>query len=181
VLNTLVPTEVEVESADCRWYLQRIRPYRTLENVIEGAVITYTEITEVKKAKDLLRESDALRRLGALVRDAHDAMIMLDLQGTITAWNPGAVRLYGWCEDEALTMSYTSMVPESQRRTVLAEIRGLASDEKLETLDAQRQIKCGDTVRISMTATLMVDDAGVAYAISLIERLLPQQPDEVKQ
>lgn len=179
VLNTLVPMEVEVEGTNARWYLQRIRPYRTLENVIEGAVITYTEITEVKKAKDLLRESDALRRLGALVRDAHDAMVMLDMKGNITAWNPGATRLYGWCEEAALTKSCIDLVPEGQRSSVLDDIRRLAEDKKLDAVEAQRMTECGETILVSMTATLLVDDAGAPYAISLSERLLPPQHEEV--
>jgi hypothetical protein len=40
-----------------------IRPYRTLENVIEGAVITFVDITRIKKA-------EALQRLAVVVRDA---------------------------------------------------------------------------------------------------------------
>ena len=49
VLDTLVPKEVEVQTKAGAWYLMRIRPYRTLENVIEGAVITFVDITETEK------------------------------------------------------------------------------------------------------------------------------------
>src|ERR1017187_8681825 len=59
----------------------RIRPYRTLENVIEGAVITFTEITEIKKAQTALWESEDLRRLAVVVRDAHDAIAVQDREG----------------------------------------------------------------------------------------------------
>ena len=45
VLDTLVPRDVEVQTRAGAWYLLRIRPYRTLENVIEGAVITFTDIS----------------------------------------------------------------------------------------------------------------------------------------
>jgi PAS domain S-box-containing protein len=37
-----------------------------------------------------------------MVRDAHDAVTVQDLDGRILAWNPGAVRMYGWSEAEAL-------------------------------------------------------------------------------
>ena len=90
VLDTLVPKEVEVQTKAGAWYLLRIRPYRTLENVIEGAVITFTEITEMRNAQAALRESEALRRLAVVVRDAHDAILMQDLEGRILAWNPSA-------------------------------------------------------------------------------------------
>lgn len=48
VLDRLRPFEAEVRGKDERWYLMRILPYRTLENVIDGVVITFTDITESK-------------------------------------------------------------------------------------------------------------------------------------
>ncbi|HZK57111.1 MAG TPA: CheR family methyltransferase [Clostridia bacterium] len=41
--------ELEVQTKEGRWYLMRIQPYRTLENVIEGAVITFGDISEIKR------------------------------------------------------------------------------------------------------------------------------------
>ena len=112
VLDSLVPKEVEVQTQTGTWYLLRIRPYRTLENVIEGAVITFTEITDMKKAQAALRESEDLRRLAVVVRDAHDAITVQDLEGRILAWNPGAERMYGWSEAEALAMNIRDLIPE---------------------------------------------------------------------
>jgi len=57
VLDTLVPKELEVQTLDGRWYTMHIRPYRTLENVIEGAVITFVDISQAKKTRETLRET----------------------------------------------------------------------------------------------------------------------------
>jgi two-component system, chemotaxis family, CheB/CheR fusion protein len=62
VLDTLVPRETEVQTAEGKWYAMRIQVYRTLENVIEGAVITFVEITEMKRAEAALQESETLFR-----------------------------------------------------------------------------------------------------------------------
>jgi len=62
VLDTLVPKEVEVRTLEGKWYTLRIQVYRTLENVIEGAVITFVDITEMKRAEHALRESETLFR-----------------------------------------------------------------------------------------------------------------------
>lgn len=59
VLNTLVPMEVEVQTKAGAWYSMRIQPYRTLDNVIEGAVITFVDITMMKKISEKLKESEA--------------------------------------------------------------------------------------------------------------------------
>ena len=48
VLDSLVPREVEVQTRVGAWYSLRIRPYRTVDNVIEGAVITFVDITEMR-------------------------------------------------------------------------------------------------------------------------------------
>jgi two-component system CheB/CheR fusion protein len=55
VLNTLVPKEVEVQTRARAWYAMRIQPYRTLGNVIEGAVITFIDISAAKSAQEALR------------------------------------------------------------------------------------------------------------------------------
>ena len=89
VLDTLVPKEVEVQTKAGAWFLLRIRPYRTLENIIEGAVITFVDITEMKRVQQALREVNALRRLAVVLRDANDAITVQDMEGCILAWNPG--------------------------------------------------------------------------------------------
>jgi two-component system CheB/CheR fusion protein len=65
VLDSLIPRDVEVQTRAGAWYLLRIRPYRTLENVIEGAVITFTDITALKRAEAALREVEMQRRASA--------------------------------------------------------------------------------------------------------------------
>ncbi|HWR24955.1 MAG TPA: CheR family methyltransferase, partial [Methanosarcina sp.] len=101
VLASLTPKDIEVQARTGAWYLLRIGPYRTLENVIEGAVITFTEITDMKRAKEILKESEAMRRLAVVVHDSSDAITLQDMEGNILAWNPKAERIYGWSEAEA--------------------------------------------------------------------------------
>ena len=83
VLNTLVPKDVEVQTAEHSWYKMRIRPYRTLENVIEGAVITFFDITEMKRIDESLRETEKMFK--CLFENASNAVtiheIILDAQG----------------------------------------------------------------------------------------------------
>jgi two-component system CheB/CheR fusion protein len=175
VLETLVPIEVEVRTNSGAWYLLRIRPYRTQENVIEGAVITFTEMTELKAAQAVLRESEALRCMAAVVRDAHDAVLVQDLQGRILVWNPGAQRMYGWSEAEALAMNIRDLVPEDQREQSLAMVKQLARAEVLEPCRTQRIAKEGRTVDAWLTATALVNATGEVYALVTTERTKRQQ------
>jgi two-component system CheB/CheR fusion protein len=176
VLDSLVPKEVEVQTQTGTWYLLRIRPYRTLENVIEGAVITFTEITEIKKAQAALRESEDLRRLAVVVRDAHDAIAVQDLEGRILAWNPGAERMYGWSEAEALAMNIRDLIPEGRREETLAVLRKLSRAEVLEPYRMPRIAKDGRIVEVWLTATALVNDCGAVYAIATTERKVQSEP-----
>ncbi len=64
VLRTLVFKEKEVAARDGRWFSVRILPYRTVQNVIDGVVITFTEVTASKTLEVALREhADQLRQM----------------------------------------------------------------------------------------------------------------------
>ncbi|HEY3420786.1 MAG TPA: PAS domain-containing protein [Methanomassiliicoccales archaeon] len=56
VLDTLNTVKKEVQTKDGRWYRLKILPYRTVENVIDGIVMTFSDIDEQKRAQARLRE-----------------------------------------------------------------------------------------------------------------------------
>ncbi|MBE0584543.1 MAG: PAS domain-containing protein [Desulfofustis sp.] len=170
VLDTLAAREVEVETTDGRWYILRIQPYRTLDNVIEGAVITFVDITEARKVKDALRQANEQLRLAVVVRDAHDAITVQDLDGRILAWNPAAVRMYGWSEAEALAMNVRDLVPEGLREETLAHIHQLSRAEILKPYRTQRIHKNGTVLEVLLTSTALVKETGQVYAIATTER-----------
>jgi two-component system CheB/CheR fusion protein len=171
VLNTLIPKEVEVQTPAGEYYVMRIHPYRTLDNVIEGAVISFVDITEMKQAKELLQKANELHRLAVVVRDARDAITVQDLDGSIIAWNPGAERMYGWSEVEALVMNVRDLVPEGLREEALAKVLHLGQAEILEPYRTQRITKSGSVVDVWMTSTALVNEAGRMYAIATTERV----------
>jgi len=57
VIETLLPWEKEVQAKGNEWYLARIFPYRTLDNVTEGVVLTFTNITRLKESEDAARQA----------------------------------------------------------------------------------------------------------------------------
>jgi two-component system CheB/CheR fusion protein len=170
VLNTLVPKEVEVQTMPGKWFVLRIRPYRTLDNVIDGAVITFFDITEMKKAREALQDSETLRRLAVVMTDSRDAILVQDLDGGILCWNPGATRLYGWTEAEALTMNIRDLITEAGRDDALAIVRQLSRAGILQPYNMERIAKDGRIVRVSLTATALVNESGAVYAIATTER-----------
>ncbi len=55
VLDTLVPVEREVRSADGAWFQARLLPYRTVDNVIRGVVLTFMDVSQRVAAEDAVR------------------------------------------------------------------------------------------------------------------------------
>ncbi|MBI5592849.1 MAG: PAS domain-containing protein [Deltaproteobacteria bacterium] len=170
VLDSLVPKEVEVQTKAGAWYSLRIRPYRTLENVIEGAVITFVDIADHKRLQVLLDENEAMCRLAVVVRDSNDAVTVQDFEGRILAWNPGAERMYGWSEAEALAMNIRSMIPDELASEALTTARQLGRSEVLEPFRTQRVARDGRIVTVWMTASALANAAGEVYAIATTER-----------
>jgi two-component system CheB/CheR fusion protein len=78
VLRTLARSEKEV-ATDGHWYMARIMPYRTLDDVIDGVVITFSEITEAKQLEERLRSSR--ERFAKLLRNLPPGIAILDERG----------------------------------------------------------------------------------------------------
>ena len=170
VLRTLVQVERQISTPDGDWFAVRILPYRMLDNMIDGVVITFVDITGIKQTEELLRKAIELHRLAVVVRDAHDAITVQDMDGRIIAWNPGAVRMYGWSETEALVMNVRDRIPEGLRNEALAKLHQLSQAEILEPYRTQRITKDGNVVEVWMTPTALMNEAGQMYAIATTER-----------
>jgi two-component system CheB/CheR fusion protein len=93
VLNTLVFKEVKVQSKDGHWYAMRIMPYRTVENVIEGVVITFVDIHDsqqqilaVEQAHKMGGVAVALYQFAAgVAQTAREPLLVLDAELRIVA------------------------------------------------------------------------------------------------
>ncbi|MBF0205882.1 MAG: PAS domain-containing protein [Oligoflexia bacterium] len=77
VLDTLSTKEMEVQAQAGIFYMMRIQPYRTLDNVIEGAVLTFVDITSLKQINSMLMKSET--NCSALYANSPDAHIIGEL------------------------------------------------------------------------------------------------------
>ncbi|TIU30441.1 MAG: PAS domain S-box protein, partial [Mesorhizobium sp.] len=76
VLKKLAPIEVEVPSDAGRWYLRRMLPYRTRDNRIAGVVVTFSDITDQKRAADA--SDDARIYAETIVETIRQPLLVLD-------------------------------------------------------------------------------------------------------
>jgi PAS domain S-box-containing protein len=170
VLRTRIIHEQPAFTRDGRRFRVRIMPYRTLENMISGVVITFTDITSEFRQAEALRKANDLLHLAAVVRDSRDAITVQDLEGRIIAWNPGAVRLYGWSEAEALKMSVRDRIPKRLCEDDAAKLEHISQGEILEPYRTQRIAKDGAVKEVLIASTALVNEAGQTYAIATTEK-----------
>lgn len=129
--------EREISNLDrSRWYLARLLPYRTLDDRIQGAVLTFIDITDRRRAEEQVRAGEAHMKQLAQSTKGY-AIITLDCDGIITTWNRGAENIFGYAEKEVLGQNirliYTEAdrslgVPEAERQRALEQ--GQAADER---------------------------------------------------
>jgi two-component system CheB/CheR fusion protein len=95
---TVIRREIRINDS---WYIRSIQPYRTGDNRIDGAVITYVEISGLKKAQTEAEEGR--RRLyerNQLLE--HAPVLVRDLNDRITLWTTGMEKLYGFTKEDAV-------------------------------------------------------------------------------
>ncbi|MGC1718314.1 MAG: PAS domain S-box protein, partial [Isosphaeraceae bacterium] len=113
VLESLVTATKEIRNDEDLWYVRQVLPYRTQENRIEGVVITFADVTSLKRMEDeLLKSRDRVR---AIVDTAVDGIITIDEEGTIKSFNPAAERVFGYAAAEVVGQDVTILMPSPYR------------------------------------------------------------------
>ena len=125
VLANLSPVRREVRSRTGRWYDMRVRPYRTVDDKIDGVVITFVDVSERRQVDEALRVSEEnLRRDQRLVELSHDPIFIWDYEdGGIVLWNRGSEELYGYSSQEALDKRKEQLLATQVPGSSFAELR----------------------------------------------------------
>ena len=115
VMDTPSEGEREVRDKDGRWYVLRVRPYRTMDHRIDGAVLVFHDVDALKRSQAVLRQQ------AELLEQAHEPIFMWELADGITYWNRGAEKTYGFTKDEALGRTSYELLATSPAPRVFLE------------------------------------------------------------
>ena len=185
VLKTLAPFQAEVDSARGRRLFLRILPYVTVDNVIKGVVLTFVDVTGIKQAEEKVRtlslaveESQTARTqadqrcnfLAAVVDSSPDAVVGLDLAGTIISWNRAAVPLYGYQPAEAISRNVAMLVPEAARDHLHNTLARIGRGESVPPFTAERQRRDGSRFTARLKLTPVVSDTGAVVGATVTVR-----------
>jgi diguanylate cyclase (GGDEF)-like protein/PAS domain S-box-containing protein len=116
------------------------------------------------------RNAAKLRRLATVIFDSNDAITVQELDGTITAWNKGAERMYSYNEVEALGMNILDIVPKTLKEETIDLLRQIKSGRHVDSLETKRVSKDGRVLDVWLTLTKLTDDKGDVIAVATTER-----------
>jgi PAS domain S-box-containing protein len=137
-----------------------------------GVIVAAREVLTAEEgtalARVALEASEA--RLAGIVEWSEDAIIGLALDGTVTSWNRGAEKAFGYRSAEALGKPITLIVPEDRRTEAAQVLAKIARGEAVEHFETQRCAKDGRLIDIALTVSPIRDAAGAVVGASKISR-----------
>ena len=170
-------TEDEVRDHDGTPYFLRILPYRVTQRVerpgegpsIDGVVLTLTDMTALDKARSRLAQ------LSAIVESSDDAIVSMAPDGTITTWNRGAERQYGYGPEEAIGHNGAMLMKPETRRELGEHVGRVLRGDTVEHLRTLCMAKAGSERAISVTLSPIYDRDQRIVGVSAIGRDISAQ------
>lgn len=165
-----------------RWIKVFARPLLNADRQLIGGAAVIRDVTHEKAS--LL----ASQMMSWFFTASDDAIIGLNMEGTVLLWNPGAERLLGWSSEEMIGRSAFRLVPSGRQREIEVLMQKARSQQQLPPLETRILHKSGHEVAVSRSITAMRDAAGaviggvvVARDISRLKRAESQLEESRQQ
>jgi len=163
-LRSLSSVEREVRDNVGKTYLLRVLPYRTIDDKIDGIVVTFIDITERKRAEA------SKFFLAAIVESSADAVSTIDFDGNITSWNKGAETLYGHKAAEVLGKPLSLVTLPEDLKELVHNAERIKQTGTAETHESIRVQKDGETLVLEVTLSPVRDGQKEVIGVSMVAR-----------
>ena len=139
-------------------------PIRMPGGEMFGVVLVFRDISEQRRA-------DHTRAwLAAIIESSDDAIVSKTLDGHVTSWNPGAMRLFGYEPGEMIGKPITTIIPAELHSEELEVLAKLRRGERVENFETVRVTKDGRRIDVSLTVSPVRDEDGTIVGASKISR-----------
>lgn len=167
VLETLNTKEQEVQDKNGKWYLLRVKPYRTIDNKIDGAVIALLDIDVLKRANDMLEiERDYAN---AIIQTTPTPLLILGGDLRVITANDAFYRYFQINAQETIGESVFSLGKEQRDSTKLRKLLEeiLPNDNRLENFELTDEFPSIGKRTMRLNARRLVQSGGEAKKILL--------------
>ncbi len=113
---------------------------------------------------------DEFTRLAAIVTGSDDAIIGMNLEGIIFAWNNGAEKIYGFAPEAIKGKHFSLLIPPDKRDAVNASIEAIRQGKHVEPFEARRIRPDGAVTHLSTALSAIKDARGRVNGTSIITR-----------
>jgi PAS domain S-box-containing protein len=146
-----------------------LNPIHTEGGILILSVIV--DISERKRAEAALQQYAEREQLFiAAVESSNDAIVTKSLDGTITSWNPGAERLFGYTAQDAIGSNINIIVPDDRRTEIRNILARIGRGEKIDHHETVRVAKDGRRIDMSLSVSPVRSPSGVIVGASKIAR-----------
>jgi PAS domain S-box-containing protein len=114
-------------------------------------------------------------RLASIIDSSEDAIISEGLDGSITSWNKGAERIYGYTPEEVVGKVISFLAPSDRPHEILQILQKIARGESVEHYESVRVTKDGRHLDVFISVSPLRDAAGDVVGASAITRDITAQ------
>lgn len=140
----------------------------TFANLAAEAI---TRISLAKEAQIAQWQAESKKqRLAAIVESSSDAIMSVDLDGTIVSWNQGAEAIYGYTAEELLGRSISQLVLPQNKNRVPVILGRIKNGQRVDLYETTHVRKNGENVSVSLNISPIRDASGEILGMSAIAR-----------
>jgi len=159
VVDTISMREREVQDRDGRWYSMRVRPYRTMDNKIDGAVMTFIDIDAAKRIHLQLQREQTFT--AAVLESAAALVMVTDLEGHIARFNLACRRLSEYTFEEVEGKAvWDVLVPPEEIEGVKQMYKDLAESRSAREHENHWADRSGQRHLIAWSSTVVTEAQG---------------------
>jgi len=127
-------------------------------------------ITILRDITDRKKNEEIKSQLASIVLNSGDAIYAMSIDGQIQSWNPGAEKLYGYSERDAIGRNISIVVPDFKETELRHLLGKVAKGERIESLETKRQKRDKTIIDVSLTLSPIREESGLVTQVSAISR-----------
>jgi PAS domain S-box-containing protein len=155
---------------DGHWlWLEGVSTNLLADPAVRAIVTNYRDVTERKRIEEIRA------RLVSIVESSDDAIISKALDSTITSWNRGAEKMFGFSAEEAIGQSIYLVIPAERHAEETAILARIQRGEKIDHFETTRQARDGRLIEVSVSISPIKDGSGRVVGGSKIARDITAQ------